>query len=52
MKISHLYTGVQGFGLGAIAMAYVANYNRSQLPIALLCLGVSIVCRIKTQKKG
>ena len=29
----HLYTALQGFACGAIVMAYITNYNRSQLPL-------------------
>ena len=30
MKITeHLYTALQGFGVGAIVMAYITDYNRS-----------------------
>lgn len=50
MKIENLYTWLQGFGLGAITMAYVANYNRKQLPIAALFLVFSILLRVKTKK--
>ena len=47
MKLTeHLYTVLQGFGAGAIIMAYVANYNRSQLPLAILCMIISILLRI------
>lgn len=46
----HLYSGVQGFGLGAILMAYVCNYNRSQLPFALMCLVFSILSRLAYKK--
>lgn len=46
----HLYSALQGFGLGGIVMAYITNYNRSQLPIALLCLIFSIVCRFGSKK--
>lgn len=42
----HLYTALQGFASGAIVMAYITNYNRSQLPIAVLCLLFSIVTRM------
>lgn len=43
----HLYSGLQGFGFGAIIMAYINNYNRSQLPFALLCLILSILFRLE-----
>lgn len=46
----HLYTGLQGFGIGAIVMAYVSNYNRSQLPIAALCIIISILLRFTDKK--
>ena len=49
-KLEHLYSGVQGFALGGIIMAYIADYNRSQLPIALLFLGISFICRIAYKK--
>lgn len=49
MKID-LHTGLQGFTIGAIAMAYVANYNRSQLPMAVLCVIISIICRLGSKK--
>lgn len=45
----HLYSGFQGFCIGAIAMAYVADYNRSQLPFALMCLFMSIFLRVKSK---
>lgn len=46
----HLYSGLQGFGLGAIVMAYINNYNVRQLPIALICLIFSILCRFGSAK--
>lgn len=45
-KIEHLYTALQGFVAGAIAIAYIANYNRSQLPIAIICLIFSVLLRL------
>lgn len=45
MNLKHFYTGAQGFALGGIAMAYIANYNRSQLPFALICWTLSILFR-------
>lgn len=41
----HLYSGFQGFCIGAIVMAYIADYNRSQLPFALVCILISILLR-------
>lgn len=49
MKID-LYTGFQGFCLGAIAMAYVYNYNRRQLLIAITFLTLSIISRLLYKK--
>lgn len=48
--LEHLYTGFQGFVVGAIAMAYVADYNTSQLPIAILFILVAIISRIAHNK--
>ena len=45
----HLYTALQGFAGGAIVMAYITNYNRSQLPIAVLCLLFSIAVRLRPE---
>ena len=42
---SHFYTAFQGFLVGALLMAYVADYNREQLPFALLALILSFLCR-------
>lgn len=42
----HLYTTLQGFAAGAIVMAYITNYNRNQLHIAVLCLLFSIAVRM------
>ena len=42
----HLYTALQSFAAGAIVMAYIANYNRNQLQIAVLCLLFSIAVRM------
>lgn len=51
MKVEeHLYTGFQGFCLGAIVMAYITNYNRTQLPIAVVCLVISILSRLASKK--
>jgi hypothetical protein len=51
MKIEeHLYTAFQGFLVGAIVMAYVSNYNRSQLPIALLFAVIGILSRVGSKK--
>lgn len=44
--MEHLFTAIQGFGAGAIVMAYVCGYNLSQLPIAALCLFVSVISRL------
>lgn len=46
----HFFTALQGFGLGAIIMGFVANYNITQLPIALICLVFSIFLRIGDNK--
>ena len=44
MKFSeHLFTALQGFAFGSIIMAYINNYNRSQLPFAFLTLIFSIL---------
>lgn len=43
--LGHLYSGLQGFALGAILMAYVVDYNRSQLPMAFIFLIISIALR-------
>lgn len=48
--IEHLYTALQGFGFGAIVMAYITNYNTSQLPTALIGLTLSVICRIASKK--
>ena len=42
---SHLYSAFQGCALGLIVMAYICDYNTSQLPLALMCLGFSILTR-------
>jgi len=44
-----VYTALQGFGAGAIVMAYVANYNKGQLPIAMMCLIASVILRIRSK---
>lgn len=44
--MKRLYTAFLGFGVGSIVMGYVANYNRSQLPIALVCLIILILCEL------
>lgn len=46
----HLYSAFQGFCIGSIVMAYVANYNTSRLPIAILCIAVSILSRLGSKK--
>jgi len=40
------YTGVQGFAAGAIVMACICNYNRSQMPIAIVAWFMSIIFRL------
>lgn len=40
---SYLLTALQGFLVGAIVMAFIADYNRSQLPLAVLCLLASFL---------
>lgn len=45
MKIDW-YTGVQGFLAGAIVMACICGYNRSQMPIAIVCWIASIIFRL------
>lgn len=50
MKIEeYLYSGILGFCFGAMAMGYVADYNRSKLPFALLIIAISILS--KEQRK-
>lgn len=44
--MKHLHTAIQGFGAGSIVMAYVSNYNRSQLPLATILLVMSILFRL------
>lgn len=44
-KISYLSL-LHSFTLGAIVMAYIADYNRSQLPWAIICLSVGIISDI------
>lgn len=46
----NILSGLQGFGLGAILMAYVCNYNRSQLPVAVMCLVASVIFRVITKE--
>ena len=46
MKREQLYTALQSFVAGSIVMAYIANYHRNQLQIAVLCLLFSIVTRM------
>lgn len=47
MKLTeHLYTALQGFRARVIIMVYVANYNRSQLLLAILCMIISVLLRI------
>lgn len=45
----HLYTALQAGAIGAILMAYIADYNRGQLPLAIMCLSLSILCRIASK---
>lgn len=47
---SHFYTAFQGFLLGALVMAYVADYNRSQLPLAFLAFMLSVLCRFASDR--
>lgn len=44
---SHLYSAFQGFALGLIVMAYICDYNTSQLPLAFGCLCISVLTRFK-----
>ena len=44
--MKNLLTGLQGFGFGAIVMAYICNYNKDQLPVALVLLTFSVISRI------
>ena len=44
--MSRLYDIVQGFAAGSIVMAFIADYNRSSLPIAFICLMLSIIWRL------
>lgn len=41
----NIYTAIQGFALGGIAMAYISDYNRSQLPLAFIFWCNSILFR-------
>ena len=43
--MSRLYDIVQGFAAGVLVMAFIADYNRSSLPIAFICLMLSIILR-------
>lgn len=43
--MSRLYDIVQGFAAGALVMAFIADYNRSSLPMAFICLILSIILR-------
>lgn len=49
MNNETLLSVVQGLAAGAIIMAYICNYNRSQLPIAIICLIASVISRTKTE---
>lgn len=44
--MEHLFTFVQGLGVGAIVMGYVADYNTSQLPLAIVCMIISFLSRL------
>lgn len=48
--LSHVYTAFQGFALGVIVMGFITNYNRSRLPIALICIIISIVSRFLSER--
>lgn len=41
----HFETALQAFCAGAIFMGYVSGYNTKQLPIAILCLCMSLAFR-------
>lgn len=43
--------GIRWFVLGGIFMAYIANYNRDRIPIALLMLLASVLFNIVNNKK-
>lgn len=45
----YFYAGLQGFCLGAIVMAYIADYNREQLPIAVGCLVLAVLSNIYSE---
>lgn len=42
----NLYSAFQGFLLGSIVMAYIADYNKEQLPIAFMFLAISVLSRL------
>ena len=46
---SQVHTALQGFVAGAIVMAYITNYNRSKLPMAICCLLLSIAPRLEPE---
>ena len=48
--LSHIYTAIQAFVLCVIVMEFIFNYNRSQLPIALICLIISVFARVLNKK--
>lgn len=45
MKKKLRITALDGFLAGAIVMALITGYNRSSMPIAIVCLIASILCR-------
>ena len=48
----NFHSALQGFATGAIITAYIADYNRNQLPIAAVCLILSIVLRMISKSRG
>ena len=46
-KGGKVLTCIQCFGAGSIVMAFIADYNRSQLPLAAICLLYSVILRLK-----
>lgn len=46
----HLYSAFQGFLAGIIFMAYIVDYNRSRLPIAILFLVIGVLSRLASKK--
>ena len=42
----HFHTALQAFAVGALVMAYIADYNTRQLPIASVAVALSILLRI------